>query len=343
MNTPNDDNAAGDESEAERLIAELIGSGHGALLEFEPVERKIKRPDGWTPAMQREFIARLAATGVPGRAARAMTKNLSGVTALYQQPGADSFRAAWDGAVALAEDRRQQERERIAPPDGGWAPPHRRGARPGEADGAGERGEDDDEAADLETNWLMLETLLRKFVMKVQQERSARLAGNVPAADFYLRQITFLEVGFDLMAEGRGLSGWEALGELRRGDHGVLRIAETTMSQVLDGARRKAWEELDEPPRPEHPPRRWLEELTGISIEPLQAYGPASKPPPGIAPEDWERLSNAGKALAVSEIQDLEAAAQLEWESRAQAAPGAAEHGPENAGQAPATAEGSGE
>lgn len=30
------------------------------LLDFTPAHRKVQRPDGWTPDLQREFIARLA-------------------------------------------------------------------------------------------------------------------------------------------------------------------------------------------------------------------------------------------------------------------------------------------
>lgn len=76
------------------------------LLDFEPVPRQVPRPNGWTPERQREFIARLAHFGSPKLAADSMSKNVSGITALYRQKGADSFRAAWDGAVALGLSRR---------------------------------------------------------------------------------------------------------------------------------------------------------------------------------------------------------------------------------------------
>ena len=94
---------------------------------------------------------------------------------------------------------------------------------------------------DDETKLALLENIHRKFLGKVRQEREARLAGQVVAADFYLRQITFLEVAFDMMAEGLGLDGWELLGEFRRGGHGVLEIAETPMSKALDDGRRELW------------------------------------------------------------------------------------------------------
>ena len=34
-----------------------------SLLHFEPVVRKVKRPDGWTPDLQRQLIALIAQSG----------------------------------------------------------------------------------------------------------------------------------------------------------------------------------------------------------------------------------------------------------------------------------------
>jgi hypothetical protein len=76
-----------------------------ALLNFEPVPRLNKRKDGWTEPLQRQFIALLASTGSPSLAAEAMGKNRFGIEKLYKAPGAASFRAAWDGAVALFAER----------------------------------------------------------------------------------------------------------------------------------------------------------------------------------------------------------------------------------------------
>jgi hypothetical protein len=75
------------------------------LLDFEPVVRKIKRPDGWTDELQRELIARLAATGNLQRAVWQMGKHATGAEALYKTPSADSFRTAWDAAIALGRRR----------------------------------------------------------------------------------------------------------------------------------------------------------------------------------------------------------------------------------------------
>jgi hypothetical protein len=79
------------------LIAKLLG--------FEPVQRRHKRPDGWTPALQRIFIAKLAELGSVNAATEALGKNRYGVEKLYKAPGAEGFRKAWDGAIALYEER----------------------------------------------------------------------------------------------------------------------------------------------------------------------------------------------------------------------------------------------
>jgi hypothetical protein len=76
-----------------------------ALLDFEPVVRKVKRPDGWTPGLQRELIARLASTGNLQRAVWQMGKHATGAEALYKVPAADAFRAAWDAAIAIGRRR----------------------------------------------------------------------------------------------------------------------------------------------------------------------------------------------------------------------------------------------
>jgi hypothetical protein len=80
-----------------------------ALLDFEPVVRKVVRPDGWSPDRQREFIRRLARCGSPFHAVSEMGKNLSGIEALYRTKGADSFRAAWDQATEIGRRRNQAE------------------------------------------------------------------------------------------------------------------------------------------------------------------------------------------------------------------------------------------
>jgi hypothetical protein len=75
------------------------------LLEFEPVPRKVKRPDGWTSELQRELIARIAATGTVQAAAWQMGKHATGAEALYKTPSADSFRRSWDAAIIIGRRR----------------------------------------------------------------------------------------------------------------------------------------------------------------------------------------------------------------------------------------------
>lgn len=77
-----------------------------ASLEFDPVPRKLERVDGWTAERQRAFIAALALTGSPIRAARAIGKFAAGVEKLRKAPGAQSFAAAWDRAIEVESAQR---------------------------------------------------------------------------------------------------------------------------------------------------------------------------------------------------------------------------------------------
>ena len=75
------------------------------LLNFVPVVRKVKRPDGWTPELQRELIARIAAAGTVQAAVWQMGKHATGAEALYKTPGAVTFRQSWDAAVIIGRRR----------------------------------------------------------------------------------------------------------------------------------------------------------------------------------------------------------------------------------------------
>jgi len=76
------------------------------LLDFEPVPRSHAKANGWTADMQRMFIAWLAYYGSPTNACDELGKARSGIDKVYKSDGADSFRASWDAAIALAERRR---------------------------------------------------------------------------------------------------------------------------------------------------------------------------------------------------------------------------------------------
>jgi len=82
-----------------------------ALLNFKPAPRQ-KRGNGWTPALQRKFIAHLALTGSPELASEAVRKNRHGVQKVYRDNRAEEFRGAWDAAVALFEQREADRIER---------------------------------------------------------------------------------------------------------------------------------------------------------------------------------------------------------------------------------------
>ena len=252
----------------------------GNLLLFDPVPRKTQRADGWTPERQRAFIAALTVTGSKRQAATAIGMAPFGIDQMFRSDGSDSFRAAYDRAMEIAAVNGSM---RIA---SGVADAAARNAFLGNARGQQARNaqltppsrlrglpppDDREPALTEEQSFALLENLFRKFVGKVAAERKARLAGEVVAADFYLRQVSFVEIALDLMSEGLGLDGWATLGDLRRGGYGVLDIAETEMSRLLDAKRRQQWATMAEPERPEHPPEYYLVRGRDVSTEPLES------------------------------------------------------------------------
>jgi hypothetical protein len=89
---------------------------------FTPVPLRA-RADGWSPALQLHFLEGLARGMTPGAAARALGKNRQTAYALRKRPGAESFAAAWDAAVAFARANRAAERTPDCPPP--FVPPSR--------------------------------------------------------------------------------------------------------------------------------------------------------------------------------------------------------------------------
>ncbi len=69
------------------------------LLNFTPVPHVAPRRNSITPDLQREFIARLATTGIVKQAARHIGKSLEALYKLRARPGAEEFAAAWDKAL----------------------------------------------------------------------------------------------------------------------------------------------------------------------------------------------------------------------------------------------------
>lgn len=102
-----------------------------------------------------------------------------------------------------------------------------------------------------------LDDVLKRYFFKIQAERRHRLAGEIVAADFTLRQLTHIEVILD--CGGRGMALIDAwVNPARAGGKPELWASSTT--RMLDDIRRKTWEEMGEPPRPalpldETPPR----------------------------------------------------------------------------------------
>ena len=198
-------------------VAGTAGTGDfshfGDLLEFDPVKVQ-HRVNGWDPDAQRAFIALLATTGSKRRAALAIGRNAYGIDQLLKRPDADSFRAAYDRAMAIAN---QNGAMKLATGVADAASRNAHLAPPSRLQGQ----EPDDDTPDMndDEKLQLIENLFYKWLGKVEQEREARLNGQVVAADFYLRQVTFFEVAFDLMTEGFGQDGWQVLSDLRRGGH----------------------------------------------------------------------------------------------------------------------------
>jgi hypothetical protein len=77
----------------------------GDILAFTPVPLARARHDGWTPARQRRFIDQLAMIGLVSAAAKACGMSGTSAYGLRERPGAQSFAAAWDAALALGRAR----------------------------------------------------------------------------------------------------------------------------------------------------------------------------------------------------------------------------------------------
>jgi hypothetical protein len=75
------------------------------LPPFTPVPRTCQRHDGWTPERQARFIEVLADTGSVQAACKAVDMSQPGAYQLRRQPGAESFRAAWQAALDLGVQR----------------------------------------------------------------------------------------------------------------------------------------------------------------------------------------------------------------------------------------------
>jgi len=73
--------------------------------DFTPVPSASTRHDGWTPERQVQFIELLAQSGVVAFSARGVGKSAVSAYKLRARPGAESFAAAWDRAIATGQAR----------------------------------------------------------------------------------------------------------------------------------------------------------------------------------------------------------------------------------------------
>lgn len=209
----------------------------GALLDFEPVPRLSTRADGWDAEVQRAYIAALSLTGSDRAACRAVGKSAFGVTQLLAHDGGEGFRAAREEALAIAADERRRRLAEglraVAAEDKartlGPAPWSAAAARnPAARWGRGEAPSPPEPEETDEQRHEWLHWILRKYLIKVRQERTARLEGKIVEADWYLRQATWLEVALD-MTSG---DGFELLRDFREQGCDLIDIAETPMSRL---------------------------------------------------------------------------------------------------------------
>ena len=284
-------------------VAGTAGTGDfshfGDLLEFEPIKVR-ERANGWDPDAQRAFIALLATTGSKTRAARAIGRNAFGIDQLLKREDAGSFRTAYDRAVAIA---RQNGAMKLATGVADAA------ARNAQMDAPSRlRGHEPDEDGEMEMDGdaklQLMESLFHKWLGKVEQERTARLKGEVVAADFYLRQLTFFEICFDLMSEGLAEDAFSLMSQFRRGGVSIVQIAATPFSQILDQKRRELCAKLGEPERPEHPPVRYLVSKPGFFLQ--SEHAALTDEQKKLPPRDQQELY---KSLYYEEAQK-----QAEWE-----------------------------
>jgi len=297
-----------DRCHAQGLAGEADFAGLGDLLDFAPVPLQVERVDGWNPQCQRAFIAALSILGSSDRAARAVGKSAAGVERLRRLPGAEGFSRAWDRAKAISLERGtlrlahslKTARAAQPPADAPLGPPP-----PGPAAAADEEVElsEREERQKREA----LQRFFRHYLSRIELERTARLAGRIVEADFYVRQVTFIEVMVDLVSG----DGWGWLVRARFGEpHAqavhLVSIAETAMSRLLDQARRDYWAEGGEPERPPLP-----------TEEQLFDHGRFKT---GLQEVFWPEDGNINAQRRAKDAEYAEAArAQIAWEEKARA------------------------
>ncbi len=267
-----------------------------ALLHFQPVHRRTRRHDGWPAEVQRGFIVALAGCGNASKAAHAVGRTMSGAYKVRTAGGGESFAEAWDKAVDLYLERNPRE-----PLTGRWRPSDGKAMPFGQRQPAQIAPAVEDGAEDR-----MLDALFEKYLLKLDQERQARLSGRIIEADFYVRQLSWFEVVLDL-----GERGVEVMMALKRGGTHVGDIVATPMSVLLDDLRRLYWAEEGGPERPPMPPlgRAESDFSTG---EPLECQNAALTAAEQAEQERWLAL----RAEAQRAWEDKARSDAAEWRRR---------------------------
>lgn len=173
-----------------------------------------------------------------------------------------------------------------------------------------------------EEKWDLICAIGTKFMRKVAAERQARLAGQIVAADFYLRQITMMEVMFDLTANSLGFDPHSMLRKLQCGSIHSREIVSTPFSDWLDRVRRDWWQSEGDPERPPHPDLRFL--VTHRTTEgecstyvDQHATGALTTPARGYTQEEWAEMTHDEQRIARQRQFDQDAEAQVAWEAEA--------------------------
>jgi hypothetical protein len=279
----------------------------GDLLDFEPVPRR-RRVDGWDGDIQRAFVAALAMTGSPRRACQAVGRAQYGFDQLRKAAGNESFLAACDKALAMWELKHQRRLvagvQAAALDEAQWQPAPPPWSKSAERKRAGANAappadEPEPPREDDSAHEEFIGTILRKYWIKLRQERDARLSGRIAEADYYIRQVTCLEVALDVV----GGDGMEIFTAARMGQYNLFIIAETPMSKLLDALRREHWDQVGDPPRPQRP-SHVLEDLGAFTIEPLECFRGS--------PEEHK-----AQKRSYEERYAADAAAQIAWEAAA--------------------------
>ena len=303
---------------SEGIAGEADFASLGDLLDFEPVPRKTKRSDGWNPRVQRAFIVALAATGSARGAARAVGKAQYGADQLRKAAGNEGFLAAWDRALELFQEKADSRIAAgigaVAAESAAWSPPAQPWSRAASRNPRGRRSlpapppEPSPEQQRRATSDF-IDEMLRKYLLKLGQERRARLGGRVIEADFYLRQMTWMEVALDCTSD----DAWAILTEKRKSGHLIGDIAQSPMSRLLDKARRLFWAQSGDPPRPEHPRAELLEHDGGLGTEPPEVL---KSGPNELSHKEQERIYEERHARHAREQVEWEAEARRDYERR---------------------------